>query len=47
VLPNGLSLSTAGVLSGTTRAAGTFTFTVTATDARSCTGSRSYTIRVN
>lgn len=45
-LPNGLSLSAAGVLSGTTTAANTFTFTVTATDSYGNSGSRSYTITV-
>lgn len=39
-LPNGLTLSAAGVLSGTATAAGTFNFTVSATD--SSTGSGPY-----
>ncbi|HVA05825.1 MAG TPA: putative Ig domain-containing protein, partial [Acidimicrobiales bacterium] len=43
-LPTGLSLSTAGVLSGTSSAAGTFVFTVTATDVHGYTGTRSYTL---
>ena len=37
-LPTGLSLSSAGVISGTPSAGGTFTFTVTATDAGSNVG---------
>jgi hypothetical protein len=41
-LPTGLTLSSAGLLSGTPTAAGTYTFTVTATDNASNTGSRSY-----
>ena len=43
-LPSGLSLSTGGVLSGTPTAAGTYTFTVTGTDATTCTGSVQYTM---
>jgi large repetitive protein len=45
-LPNGLSLSAGGTLSGTPTAAGSFTFTVTATDANTQTGSQSYTFTV-
>lgn len=46
-LPAGLSLNTAtGALTGTPTAAGTFNFTVTATDANSFTGSRAYTLAV-
>jgi hypothetical protein len=45
-LPAGLSLTTAGLLSGTPTAAGSSTFTVTAT-ASGCTGSKSYTLVVN
>ncbi|MBI2838674.1 MAG: putative Ig domain-containing protein [Acidobacteria bacterium] len=45
-LPAGLSLSSGGVLSGTPSLAGSFTFTLTATDAGSCTGSHGYTIEV-
>jgi hypothetical protein len=42
-LPPGLTLSSAGLLSGTpTTAGGPYTFTVTATDSASHTGSRSY-----
>jgi hypothetical protein len=45
-LPAGMSLSSAGVLSGTPTAAGTASFTVTATDANGCTGSVSVTLDV-
>jgi sugar lactone lactonase YvrE len=47
-LPTGLALSSAGLLSGTPSAAGTFTFTVTATDQSlpPQTASQSYTITV-
>lgn len=45
-LPTGLSLGSGGVLSGTPTAAGPFSFTVTATDARSCTGSKAYTVTI-
>jgi uncharacterized repeat protein (TIGR03803 family) len=41
-LPAGLSLSPAGVLSGTPTAAGSFPFTVTATDSLGATGSQNY-----
>jgi len=45
-LPSGLTLSTGGLLSGTPAAAGSFTFTVTATDAWGCTGSSSYSLTI-
>ena len=45
-LPTGLTLSSTGVLSGTATAAGTYTFTVTATDAAGVTGERAYTVVV-
>jgi hypothetical protein len=45
-LPPGLTLLSSGVLSGTPITAGSYTFTVTATDALSCFGSRSYTVTV-
>jgi SdrD B-like protein/putative Ig domain-containing protein/GEVED domain-containing protein len=43
-LPAGLSLSSAGTLSGTPTSTTSRTFTVTATDANGCPGSRSYTL---
>jgi glucose/arabinose dehydrogenase len=47
-LPDGLSLDSAtGLISGTPTAAGAFDFTIMATDANSCTGSRNYTININ
>jgi hypothetical protein len=46
-LPSGLSLSASGVLSGVPTASGTFTFTVKATDANSCMGTREYMLTVN
>ena len=45
-LPPGLSLSAAGVLSGTPTASGTFTFTVEGEDANGFTASSSYTITI-
>jgi hypothetical protein len=46
-LPAGLKpLTPGGVLSGTLVSAGTFSFTVMATDSHGCTGSRAYTINV-
>ena len=42
-LPGGLSLNSAsGVIAGTPTTAGTFTFTITATDVNNCPGSRTY-----
>jgi len=47
-LPTGLSpLTSGGLISGTPTTAGTFTFTVTATDANGCTGLQAYTIVIN
>jgi uncharacterized repeat protein (TIGR03803 family) len=43
-LPAGLTLSSAGVLSGTPTAAGSASFTVTATDSTGATGSQAYTL---
>jgi hypothetical protein len=44
-LPTGLILNaTTGAITGTPTAAGTFDFTITATDATGCSGSRPYTI---
>ena len=45
-LPSGLTLSTAGVISGTPTTNGPFTFTVTATDANGCTGTVTITLTV-
>ncbi|MDL2718597.1 MAG: putative Ig domain-containing protein [Acidobacteriota bacterium] len=42
--PAGVTLSPAGVLSGTATASGSFNFTATATDFNNCTGSRAYTL---
>ena len=46
-LPPGLSLSSAGVVSGTPLAAGTFAVTLTATDARGRSASKTLSIAVN
>jgi hypothetical protein len=43
-LPAGLSLSSAGVLSGTPTVVGTFNFTITVSDASGCAGSQAYTL---
>jgi large repetitive protein len=44
-LPTGLTLNaTTGVISGTPNTAGTFNFTITATDSNGCPGSRPYSI---
>ncbi|GLQ86469.1 putative Ig domain-containing protein [Dyella flagellata] len=45
-LPAGLTLSNAGMLSGTPTANGTFSFTVTAKDGNNFTASQSYTVNV-
>ncbi|MBI5214349.1 MAG: VCBS repeat-containing protein [Ignavibacteriae bacterium] len=45
-LPPGLSLSSGGVLSGTTTTLGTYTFTVTAVRGNGCSASKTYTIVV-
>ena len=45
-LPSGLTLFAGGTLSGTPNAAGAFNFTVTATDANGCKGSRNYTVNI-
>lgn len=46
-LPTGVTLnSTSGVISGTPTVAGSYTFTITATDAFGCTGIHNYTIVV-
>ena len=46
-LPNGLSFTTGGVLSGTPTESGSFPITVTATDFNGCAGSRGYTLTIN
>ena len=46
-LPPGLNLSAGGVLSGTPTAAGTYNFTVQATDINGCAGSRAYSITIS
>jgi PKD repeat protein len=46
-LPDGISLSTAGVLSGTPTAAGVFTFTVTATNGIGTDASQIFTLTIN
>jgi hypothetical protein len=45
-LPTGLSLGSAGTISGTPRSPGSFHFTVTATDKKSETASQAYTINI-
>jgi large repetitive protein len=45
-LPAGLTLSAAGVLSGTPTTAGNYSFSVTATDGNSDTGTQSYTLTI-
>lgn len=46
-LPPGITLSAGGVLSGTPNATGTYNFTVTATDASTCSKATAYTIVVS
>ena len=46
LLPNSLNLSSAGVITGTPSAAGTFTFVVQVQDASGRTASKSYTINI-
>ncbi len=45
-LPTGLTLSTGGAISGTPTASGSYTFTITATDSDSCSGSQTYNVSV-
>ncbi len=46
-LPAGLTLSSAGVLSGTPTVTGTFNFTVLATDKNGCTGSKAFSLTLD
>ncbi len=46
-LPTGLSLSANGALSGAPLAAGSFNFTLRATDPNGCQGARAYTLTIN
>ena len=46
-VPAGFTLSSTGVISGTSTSVGTFTFTVLATDANGCTVSKTYSIGLN
>ena len=46
-LPNGLTLSSAGILSGTPTVASTFNFTVKATDSLAATGTQAYVVTIN
>ena len=43
-LPTGITLTAGGLLSGTAISSGVFNFTITATDAESCTGSTDYSL---
>ena len=46
-LPNNLTLASNGTLTGTPTVAGTFNFTITATDANGFTGSQAYSVTIN
>jgi len=46
-LPAGVTLSSAGLLSGTPTSAGSYPFTVTATDSLSASGSQAYTLSIS
>src|SRR5262249_35112524 len=46
-LPTGLTLSSAGALTGTPTVSGSYSFTVTATDSVGGTGTRPYTVTIN
>jgi hypothetical protein len=46
-LPPGVTLSSAGLLSGTPTSAGSYSFTVTATDSLSASGSQAYTLSIS
>ncbi len=45
-LPTGINLTSEGVLAGTPATAGTYTFTITASDAEQCTGSQPYALGI-
>ncbi|MBS1809121.1 MAG: putative Ig domain-containing protein [Acidobacteria bacterium] len=45
-LPRGILLSEAGQLTGVPQDAGTFTFTITASDAAQCSGTKAYVLKV-
>ncbi len=45
-LPSGISLSSAGILSGSTSSPGSYPIDITATDAYGCTGVKSYTLTI-
>src|SRR5437588_5986201 len=47
VLPGGLSLASSGELSGTPTASGSYTFSITATDAVGGSDSQTYTVTIN
>jgi large repetitive protein len=47
ILPNGLTLSPGGVLSGTPTQLGTFPLTVKATDSNGCMGTQLYTLNIS
>ncbi|HKV39207.1 MAG TPA: putative Ig domain-containing protein, partial [Blastocatellia bacterium] len=46
-VPNGMSFTSAGILSGTPLETGSFVIAVTATDKNGCTGSKNYTLTIN
>ncbi|MDI6767700.1 MAG: putative Ig domain-containing protein [Bacteroidota bacterium] len=46
-LPNGLTLTSVGILAGTPTTIGSYLFTVSAIDAQGCTGNKSYTLVVD
>lgn len=46
-LPPGLTLTTAGLLSGTPTDDGSFGFTIGVSDVNGCSGSRAYTVQIN
>jgi hypothetical protein len=45
-LPPGMTLSSSGVLAGAATGTGSWTFTITATDAQGCQGSQAYTLAI-